>query len=104
MEIREEQELEKCRITRLRGGMNKFYLASPLFTVEQQKRIREVAEILRSKNYEVYVPMEHTVDNAYGLPNAKWAKAVFDEDIRALEECNTVIMIYDGLYSDSGTA
>lgn len=48
--------------------------------------------------------MEHTVDNAYGLPNNVWAKAVFDEDIRALEECDTVIVCYDGLYSDSGTA
>lgn len=32
------------------------------------------------------------------------AKAVFDEDIRALEECDTVVVCYDGLYSDSGTA
>ena len=48
--------------------------------------------------------MEHTVDNAYGLPNNVWAKAVFDEDIRALEECDTVVVCYDGLYSDSDTA
>lgn len=48
--------------------------------------------------------MEHTVDNAYRLPNNVWAKAVFDEDIRALEECDTVVVCYDGLYSDSGTA
>lgn len=48
--------------------------------------------------------MEHTVDNAYGLPNNVWAKSVFDEDIRALEECDTVVVCYDGLYSDSGTA
>ena len=63
-----------------------------------------MAKILRNKGYEVYVPMEHTVDNAYGLPNDVWAKAVFDEDIRALEECDTVVVYYDGLYSDSGTA
>lgn len=80
------------------------YLAGPLFNQTQQDRIRKVATILRNKDNEVYVPMEHTVDNAYGLPNNVWAKAVFDEDIRALEECDTVVVCYDGLYSDSGTA
>ena len=63
------------------------YLAGPLFNQTQQDRIRKVATILRNKDNEVYVPMEHTVDNAYGLPNNVWAKAVFD-----------------GLYSYCGTA
>lgn len=38
------------------------YLAGPLFNQTQQDRIRKVATILRNKDNEVYVPMEHTVD------------------------------------------
>lgn len=51
------------------------YLAGPLFNQTQQDRIRKVATILRNKDNEVYVPMEHTVDNAYGLPNNVWGKS-----------------------------
>ena len=38
------------------------------------------------------------------MPNHEWAKKVFDEDVKAIQEANEVYCIYYGLYSDSGTA
>jgi len=38
------------------------------------------------------------------MSNADWGKAVFEEDIKAIRECDQVVCIYYGLYSDSGTA
>lgn len=84
--------------------MNKIYLASPLFTEYERKQVRQVANALRADNNEVYVPMEHTVKNAWSMSNADWGKAVFEEDVKAIRECDQVVCIYYGLYSDSGTA
>lgn len=82
----------------------RFYIASPLFTNEEKTRIIEVSTYLRSLGYEVYSPMEHNIPNAWNLSNSKWAKSVFDEDVKELDKSDKVIVIYDGLYSDTGTA
>lgn len=82
----------------------KIYLASPLFTEFERNNVATTAQYLRSKSHQVYVPMEHTVENAWDLENHDWAKRVFDEDVNAIRECDEVYCIYYGLYSDSGTA
>lgn len=82
----------------------KIYLASPLFTEYERKRVQSVASMLRNMGCEVYVPMEHSIENALELPNHVWAKKVFDEDVKAIQEADKVYCIYYGLYSDSGTA
>ena len=82
----------------------RIYLASPMFTEYEREKVKAVAEWLRNKNHEVYVPMEHSIENAWDYSNAEWAKKVFDEDIKAIQECDKVWCIYYGLYSDSGTA
>lgn len=82
----------------------KIYLASPLFTEYERKRVAEVAEYWRGMGKEVYVPMEHTIENAWDYSNDEWAKMVFDEDVKAIREADAVLCIYYGLYSDSGTA
>ena len=84
--------------------MTKIYLASPLFTDYERKKVQNVASFLRRVGHEVYVPMEHTIENAWELPNHEWARKVFEEDIKAIQEADTVYCIYYGLYSDSGTA
>ena len=48
--------------------------------------------------------MEHTIPNAWEMSNPDWAKAVFEEDIKALDSCDTVVVLNWGMYSDSGTA
>lgn len=84
--------------------MKKIYLASPLFTDYERQKVQSVASILRNMGYEVYVPMEHTIEDAWEMPNHEWAKKVFDEDVKAIQEADEVYCIYYGLYSDSGTA
>lgn len=82
----------------------KIYLASPLFTQYERQKVKEWAEKLRLCGHEVYVPMEHSIENAWELPNYEWAKRVFLEDLTAIQEADAVYCIYYGLYSDSGTA
>ena len=82
----------------------RIYLASPLFTPEERTHVKEVAYTLRKKGHRVYVPMEHEIKNAWEISNAKWGERVFDEDIKAIRNCDKVVAIYYGLYSDSGTA
>lgn len=82
----------------------KIYLASPLFTDYERKKVQRAASLLRNMGCEVYVPMEHSIENAWELPNYEWAKKVFDEDVKAIQEADEVYCIYYGLYSDSGTA
>lgn len=45
--------------------MKKIYLASPLFTEYERKKVQRVASILRNMECEVYVPMEHTIEDAW---------------------------------------
>ena len=82
----------------------KIYLASPLFTEFERENVQAVANYLRSKGHSFYVPMEHSIENACDYPNHEWAQMVFDEDVKAIRECDEVHCIYYGLYSDSGTA
>lgn len=84
--------------------MTKIYLASPLFTDYERKNVQSVASVLRNAGHEVYVPMEHTIEDGWDMPNHEWAKKVFDEDIKAIQEADEICCIYYGLYSDSGTA
>ena len=85
--------------------MKKVYLASPFFNKKERNSVTLIADFLRkSKGLDVYVPMEHTIPNAWDLPNNVWGKAVFDEDVKAIDECDTIIVLNWGMYSDSGTA
>lgn len=84
--------------------MEKFYLAGPFFKEKERKFIEELANELRSRGNEVYVPMEHKIENGENLPNHEWARKVFEQDVKAIDECDTVIAVYSSLYSDTGTA
>ena len=82
----------------------KIYLASPFFNELEIAIYREVINNLRNVGYSVYVPQEHEIKNGWKLSNADWANKVFDEDIKAIHECDTVMVLNFGMYSDSGTA
>lgn len=82
----------------------KIYLASPLFNVQQKARINKVVQTLRSAGHEVYSPMEHEIPNAWNMPNHEWAQAVYEEDVKNLNKADTVVAIYEGMDSDTGTA
>ena len=82
----------------------KIYLASPFFNETERNNVCIATKILRDKNLDVFVPMEHKVKNEWDLSNADWGKAVFEMDKDALDKCDVMVILYYGLYSDSGTA
>lgn len=84
--------------------MKRFYLASPFFTDKQRDAVCKVANILRAAGHEVFVPMEHKIEDAWSYSPKEWAEKVFSMDLDALRTCNEVIALYYGLNSDTGTA
>lgn len=83
----------------------KAYLASPFFDECERAIYHKVIDYLRNlMGYDLYVPMEHTVEGAWEMSNAIWAERVFEEDIHAIDEAEIVFVINFGMYSDSGTA
>lgn len=81
----------------------KIYLAGSLHSDELKKRIDTVVNFLREKGEKVYSPKDMKIENAWDLPNQVWAKKVYDEDVKALSECDTVICIYNGFNFAGGT-
>ena len=82
----------------------KFYLASPLFNDEEKENVIKIAAVLRFRGHEVYVPMEHQIENAWDYPMNEWANLVFKEDVKAINEADKVIAIIYGMKDDAGTA
>ena len=52
----------------------KIYLASPFFNEAEIEVYRRVITALRAEGYQVYVPQEHTIENAWSLSNEDWAQ------------------------------
>lgn len=82
----------------------KIYMAGAFFRPETKVRIDSYAAGFRRLGYDVFVPQEHTVPNAWEMSQEDWAREVFKMDIAAIQECDILFVVYDGLYSDSGTA
>lgn len=81
----------------------KIYLASPFFNQKEIIVYDEIIKKLRQK-HEVFVPREHVIENAWNMTNKDWGKAVFDMDVEAIRDCDIVVALNWGMYSDSGTA
>lgn len=84
--------------------MKKIYLASPFFTERQRDTVCKVANILRAAGHEVFVPMEHKIEDAWSYSSREWAEKVFSMDIDAIRASDIVVALYYGLNSDTGTA
>lgn len=83
----------------------KIYLASPFFNTTELAVYHNVIGDLRSNDaHSVYVPQEHEIPNAWDMSNQDWARQVFCSDIEAIEDCDVVMVLNFGMYSDSGTA
>lgn len=80
------------------------YLASPFFDSRERFYMTEVLKVLRDRGEEVYAPYEHKIEDGEDMPNEVWGALVYQEDINAIQKCDEVYVIYDGMYSDSGTA
>lgn len=82
----------------------KIYIASALFTEEQQNRINKTARLLRAMGHEVFVPHEYKVPNADKLENKDWARQIFEADLKALDESDAVYYFCEGMEGDIGAA
>lgn len=73
----------------------KVYLAS---SMEPQFRdsIRKAAEVLRRTFENVFVPMEHTIVNAWDYPNDEWGLMVFENDVFAIDQSEIVVLLNYG--------
>ena len=80
------------------------YLAGPFFNKKERANIEHAEKILRAKNLELFVPMEHKIENGESMTNDVWGKLVFEMDKQAIYDCDIVVALYYGMYSDSGTA
>ena len=82
----------------------KVYLAGPFFTKRERKIIEKVYKILKNKNLDIFAPMEHFIENGESLSNKDWGRSVFNMDVEAIDQCDIIVCIYYGMYSDTGTA
>ena len=82
----------------------KVYIAAPLFTDEEKQIIRQVAHLIKEAGHEVYLPMENGVHNPWSHSNQDWGKLLFDKDVAGIDSCDSVVAIYYGMDSDTGTS
>ena len=79
------------------------YIASPFFDDSDRANAIKAAEILRSSGIDTYLPLEHKIENAWDYPNHEWGRKVFEADIKAIDEADTVIALSYGRISSAGT-
>lgn len=79
----------------------KIYLASSLNT-EARAAMYTAVDLLRSKEFEVYAPVETKIPNAWDYPNPEWGLMVFTSDIVALDSCDIVVLLSNGRNSTAG--
>lgn len=81
----------------------KVYLASPFFSEAELQNYTEALAILRGKGLDVYAPLLHQRARA-GISRRAWAEATFRDDVAALRGADIAVVLFYGMYSDSGTA
>ncbi len=85
----------------------KLYLAGPLFSLAERTFNHNLKKLLTSY-FDVYLPQEdggliiHMIKD--GLPPKLASQKVFDIDIRAMNECDVLLIILDGRCVDEGAA
>ena len=82
----------------------KIYLASPFFNDEENSYVFIAETILRDRGFDVFSPRENEVRDTDKVGTIGWAYDTFYNDVYAIDNCDCVVMLYHGNYSDSGTA
>jgi nucleoside 2-deoxyribosyltransferase len=82
---------------------NKLYLAASLDN-DKRENIKRAKEILANKGFDVYVPMEHTLEHSWDWPNFEWGLQVFRNDVEAIKASRIVVVLnYGRTETTSGT-
>jgi nucleoside 2-deoxyribosyltransferase len=84
----------------------KIYISGPFFNDIERIRMANLKNYIKRNFQEdfCYFPIDLSIPNAEFLSNKIWSKMIFDEDVKQLDDADLMIVIYDGHYSDSGTA
>jgi nucleoside 2-deoxyribosyltransferase len=97
--------------------MTKIYIAGPFAEPRHREALLHMIDIVKKSPHsesdpiELYIPMEHKVDNDYQnsdgtwhLPNHEWARDVFWVNRRHIDEADLIVALYDGSKDSAGTA
>lgn len=79
----------------------KVYLASSL-DLDKRHDMYTALDILRSKGFDVYAPVETKIPNAWDYPNDEWGLMVFTSDIVAIDNCDILVLLSSGRNSSAG--
>lgn len=70
----------------------KIYIAGSV-APEYRSAVNEITEGIRRRGFEVYAPLEHTIENAWSWPNDEWGLQVFRMDVEAINACDIVVVL-----------
>lgn len=76
----------------------KIYIAGSI-SREFRSSVNELTEGIRRRGFEVYAPLEHTIENAWDWPNNEWALQVFRMDVEAINKCDIVVVLSWGRHT-----
>lgn len=88
----------------------KIYIAGSFSSEQERESLKYMISLVRKvfPDTELYIPMELKVkgdfqkpDGSWNLPNYVWAKEVYGNDIRNLDESDMVFVMYTGHRSTS---
>ena len=85
--------------------MARIYFAAPLFCKAELEFNERLALLLRKNGHDVFLPQENTPDvDLSPITGRAGRKAVFLEDVSAIDECDTFLFIMDGRVPDEGAS
>lgn len=78
-------------MTKLKKDL-KIYIAGSV-APEFRTSVNELTNRLRENGYDVYAPLEHTVENAWDWPNNEWGLQIFRMDVEAINQCDIMVVL-----------
>ena len=85
--------------------MARIYFAAPLFCKAELEFNERLALLLRKNGHDVFLPQENTPDvDLSPITGRAGRRAVFLEDVSAIDECDTFLFIMDGRVPDEGAS
>lgn len=76
------------------------YIASPFFSEEELNNVKLVEKILSDRKIDFFSPRQHEMRGDL----QKLAPQIFELDKKMIDKSDCVLVLYYGVYSDSGTA
>ena len=79
------------------------YIAGPFFNDNEIAALSQVEQILSDRGLAFFSPRQHETPGCQPQ-TPEWSSATFRLDRDAIDNCDLVLMVYHGNYSDTGTA